>query len=600
MKALGLVLVIAAIAVAAHQLAPGGLDALVPEAQVRPSLVPAKAELPQMVEPSNPGASAGTTRMPGTQPGCSNLPEVRIDLWAWNSQMGAMFANGGPQATEGSLMCQHGVNLRFVRQDDPSKMREDLVAFANKLSQGEAHPTTGVHYVAIMGDGGAAFLKELNDVLGRLGPEYKAKVVGSAGYSWGEDRFMGPPSWKERPESSRGGVVAGVLRDGDWNIAQKWLSENQLCNNPDEHTYDPDCLNWVATPGYVEAAEAYVAGYCEERPVVKSGKRTGKKKKVCVDGVVTWTPGDVTVAHKRGGLVSIVSTKEYRGQMPNIIIGIDKWMKSNPALVEGMLAAIFEGSDRVKSDPAALRRAAEISAAVYKEEDGAYWEKYFHGVVETDKQGLQVELGGSRVNNLADNLYLFGVREFAPDSTNLFAVTYTVFGNIVQAQYPDLLSGFQPADEVLDTAYLEALARRSTVKARPDLPAFAATGQVKQVISQRSWEIDFQSGKAEFTPESQKTLEQLFEQLVIASGTVVELHGCAEGTSNAEADQALPQARALAVKEWLERKSRASFPEGRIRVAAQGSQAQAASCEKSAGKAKKNGVQVLLGSADQP
>ena len=44
----------------------------------------------------------------------------------------------------------------------------------------------------IMGDGSAQFLKGLDDRLGKLGPEYMAVVVGSAGYSCGEDKLMGP------------------------------------------------------------------------------------------------------------------------------------------------------------------------------------------------------------------------------------------------------------------------------------------------------------------------------------------------------------------------------------------------------------------------
>ena len=389
---------------------------------------------------------------------CLAQPEVRMLIWAWNSQMGAMVANGGAQTQKDSLVCRNGVNLRFIRQDDPTKMQEDLITFANDLKSGVAQPAKGAHFVSIMGDGAATFLKGVNDVLGRLGPDYTAKVVGSCGYSRGEDKFMGPPEWKSKPAASAGSLVAGVLRDGDWNIAQRWLGDHGLCNNPDEKTYDPDCMNWVNTSTYIDAAEKYVAGYCETRPIVKKGKRTGETKNVCVNGVVTWTPGDVTVAEKKGGLVSIVSTKEYASQMPNVVIGIDKWMKDNRPTVEGLLGAFFAGADAVKKDPAALKRGAQISADVYKEAgaDAAYWEKYFNVVTVKDKQGLSVELGGSAVSNLEDNLKLFGVG----GGTNLFAATYKAFGDVVVGQYPDLVPSYYPADQVLDTSYLAGLSKR--------------------------------------------------------------------------------------------------------------------------------------------
>jgi hypothetical protein len=388
---------------------------------------------------------------------CTGQPEVRMLIWAWNSQMGAILANGGAQAQKGSLVCKNGVNLKFVRQDDVTKMQEDLIVFANELKGGAAHPTKGAHYVSIMGDGAATFLKGANDVLARLGPEYKAKVIASTGYSRGEDKFMGPPAWKEKPAASAGGLVAGVLRDGDWNIAQRWLGDHGLCNNPDEKTYDPACLNWVNASTYIDAAEKYVAGYCETRPVVKEGKKTGESKNVCVNGVVTWTPGDVTVAEKKGGLVSIVSTREYATQMPEVVIGIDKWMRDNRPNVEGMLKAFFAGAQQVEKDAAALKRAAALSADVYKEAgaDAAYWEKYFRVVTVKDKQGLMVELGGSEVNDLADNLKLFGVG----GGTNFFAATYKAFGDVVVAQYSDLVPSYYPAAEILDTSYLSALAK---------------------------------------------------------------------------------------------------------------------------------------------
>ncbi len=389
--------------------------------------------------------------------GCDKLPEVRFYAWAWNAQMGLMLANGGKQATPTSLMCKNGVNLKIIREDNTDTMAALMVTFAEAVKKGEANPATGAHFVGIMGDGSATFLKGLNDRLAKLGPDYVALVVGSAGYSRGEDKFMGPAAWKKTPAAAKGGLVAGVLRDGDWNIAIKWMGDNKIPNNPDESVYDPDAVNWVNATDYVEAAAKYVSGYCAE---LKNTK-TGKKEKHCVDGAVTWTPGDVTIAENKGGLVSIVSTKEYRTQMPHVIIGNKKWMAANRKLVTGMLAAIFEGADKVKAGDAALQEAAAISAVVYNEKDAAYWAKYFKVTTQKDKTGVEVELGGSAVSNLADNVQLFGLDKGA---TNLFAATYTGFGTVVKSQYPNILPDFYPAAQVTDTSYLEELRKAAPGK----------------------------------------------------------------------------------------------------------------------------------------
>jgi nicotinic acid mononucleotide adenylyltransferase len=95
--------------------------------------------------------------------------------------------------------------------------------------------------------------------------------------------------------------------------------------------------------------------------------------------------------------------------MPNVIIGHKKWMRENRETVKGMLGAIFDAGDRIKKDDGELRRAAAISAVVYGEKDARYWYRYFSIQKQKDKQGLTVELGGSSVNNLADNRELFGL-----------------------------------------------------------------------------------------------------------------------------------------------------------------------------------------------
>jgi OmpA-OmpF porin, OOP family len=595
------VIIVVALLVAAffsvRRFAPGLLDKIVPSAKAREAVVPNKADLPDLPTSAAP-ASNRTVSMPGTGPGCEDKPEVRFYHWAWNSQMGLMFATGGPQSTEGSLMCKNGVNLKFNREDDAGKMQEALIAFATDLQAGQANPKRGTHFVAIMGDGSATFLKGLNDTLKRLGPEYTAKVVGSAGYSRGEDKFMGLPEWKQNPAASKGGLVAGYLRDGDWNIAQKWLGDNGLCNNPDEKTWDPNCLNWVAASDYIDAAEKYVAGYCEDRPVVANGKRTGDTKHVCVNGVVTWTPGDVTVAQKKGGLVSIASTREYSSQMPNVIIGIDKWMKDNRPIVEGMLKALLDGGDAVKNSPQALRKAAEISSVVYKESDSGpdYWEKYFDIVNERDKQGLRVSLGGSAVNNLADDLLLFGL---APGSSNLFAATYSVFGDIVKQQYPDLVPSYYPVNEVLDTSYLQAIAAQAapsqTTIANAERPTFSAAEPVRNVVSRKSWSINFQTGSANLSGDGERQLQQLLRDLLVANATAVEIHGHTDNVGSPQANMQLSESRAFAVKQWLEQQSPANFPEGRVRVFSHGQENPVVPNTSDANKARNRRVEIVIG-----
>ena len=312
------------------------------------------------------------------------------------------------------------------------------------------------------------------------------------------------------------------------------------------------------------------------------------------NGVVTWTPGDVTVAEKKGGLVSIVSTKEYSSQMPNVLIGIDKWMKSNRPAVEGMLESIFAGGDAVKAGPEGLRRAAEISAQVYHEQgaDAAYWEKYFRVVTERDRQGLNVELGGSSVNNLADNELLFGL---TPGSSNLFAATYKVFGDIVVAQYPDLVPSYPAVDRILDTSYVQAIAKRSQRTTAAEKPAFVPGESIKTVVSRRAWQITFDSGQATFTPQAVDQLQQLMRDLLVASSTAVEIHGHTDSLGTPQGNMALSEARAFAVKEWMEAQSSVNFPAGRIRVFSHGQENPVASNATPEGRAQNRRVEIVLG-----
>lgn len=564
------------------------------------SIAPKRTTLADAPTDSRPVASVPFTA-PKTGRATVNAPEVRMLIWAWNAQSGLLLANGGAQTTQGSLMEKHGVNLSVTRQDDVAQMQNSLVEFAKELKSGSPQPRNGAHFVAIMGDGAAAFFGSrkdgLNATLAKLGDEYVAEVVGSAGYSRGEDKFMGLPEWKRNPQSAKGGLVAGYLRDGDWNIAIYWLAQNGLKNNPDEKTWDPDALNWVAADTYIDAAQKYVAGYCETRPVVRDGKPTGEKKNVCVNGVVTWTPGDVIVAEQKGGLVSILSTKENRSQMPNTIIGIRKWNRENRSTVEHFLAAIFEAGDQIKANPEALERAAIISDQVYNEKNTGpdYWVKYFRGVTERDRTGLEVELGGSAVNNLADNEQLFGL---ASGSANLFAATYTTFGDYVVEQYPRLVPNYFPVSDILDTSYVQGAAKLVSTRTEADTARFTQGARIRQedVTGRRNWTINFRSGSAEFDDTARTTLKKLERELAV-NEFYIELHGHTDSDGDDLLNIKLSQARARAVQEYLTGRSSAVFPTERFtQVTGHGEDEPVSDNDTSGGKARNRRVEVVIGS----
>ena len=158
--------------------------------------------------------------------------------------MGYIYANGGVNTTRNSLMEKHGVNLKLIRQDDTGQMQNDLIACAKELHDGADQCSSGTNFVLIMGDGSGQFFAAINPQLKKLDNgrgDYIAQVIGFTGYSRGEDKLMGLPDWKNNPQAAKGSLVAGVLRDGDWNIAMKWAADNQIKNNPDEKT-------WTRTP----------------------------------------------------------------------------------------------------------------------------------------------------------------------------------------------------------------------------------------------------------------------------------------------------------------------------------------------------------------
>lgn len=571
---------------------------IIPIRASKEAAVPLSVELPTAPTTSTSQGPVAKSDLPTSTPTKAAGSFVRVSMYAWTAQLGLAYANGGVKTTVNSPMEKAGVKVQLITQSDLNKSQLAQIAFAEKLAGGDANPAEGVHFVIMMGDGSAQYLAGINKALERLGPEYRAEVVGAVGYSGnqtsGEDACMGPPEWQEDPSQARGQLIAGYLRDGDWNLCLYWAQQNGILNNPDETTLDANAINWLSTDDHLKAAQAYISGYCEDRKIVSQGKIQSGKQNVCVKGVATWTPGDVNIAKQKGGLVKLISTRENAYQMPAVIIGIRKWDVANAKKVEAFLKGAFDGADQVKSFPEALNRAAKAAHEVYGEETPAYWARYYQGVVERDRTNRPIPLGGSRVANLGDNLVLFGLVEGAGDSnSSMWKATYEGFGKIAQQQYPKLVPSFPSAAEATNLQFLQALAEKNP-KAETNLPTFDTPGAITEVITKRNYDIQFATGSAGFTPQALKTLDDIYNQLVIGKLSV-EISGHTDNTGTPAGNISLSQARAQAVEEYLQKRAPALFSTGRVTSKGFGQTKPIADNLTPEGKTKNRRVEIVLG-----
>ena len=559
--------------------------------QNRPKEVTQSVEVGKVILPDAPEASlsgnAVKLPLPSNDPAANGGLQITWERMAWNSQFSAMYANGGVRTTKGSLFDRAKLDVTYIRQDDCNKQMADLAKFASDY---KSNPNTTGVLITFMGDGMPAFMTSLSKELEALGAEYQPIIIPVAhGKSFGEDQVMAPPSWKQDPHNAIGKCVAGVLRDGDINILLKWAGDNGMKVNPDETTYDGNAINLIAANDFLDAPNKYITGYTEKRKIVINGKTTGRDTTVGVDGVATWTPGDVNVATKKGGLVTIANTKQYASQMPNQTIAIKKWAYDHRTDIENMIIALAEAGDQVRSYNEAKEFAAKVSASLYNEQDAAYWLKYYNGVQEKDIQGLKVDLGGSAVFNLADMANTFGLGD---DKIDRYKAVYNTFGNLMVKMYPSMMPTFMPYEKAVDKSFLF-----SVISNHPELMEGKAietkyASEITSEISSKSYSIVFETGSANISPSSFKLLNEIFESAVIAEGLKVGVYGHTDNAGSDAINLPLSEQRANAVRNYLLKKG---LGENRVEAKGFGSAKPIADNSTEAGKSKNRRVEIVLG-----
>ncbi|AEW02090.1 hypothetical protein A4D02_08735 [Niastella koreensis] len=559
--------------------------------QNRPKVVNDSIEVGKVALPDAPDASlqgnAVQLPLPGDEPAVNGGTSITWERMAWNSQFSGMYANGGVRTTKGSLFDKAHLDVTYIRQDDCNKQMADLVKFANEY---KTNPNAAGVLITFMGDGMPAFMTSLAKELEPLGAEYQPIIIPvTHGKSFGEDQVMGPLAWKQDPKNAIGKCVVGVLRDGDVNILLKWAGDNGLKVNPDETTYDGNAINLIAANDFLDAPNKYITGYTEKRKLIVNGKTTGTDTTVGVDGVATWTPGDVNVATKKGGLVTIASTRQYASQMSNQTIAIKRWANDHRTGIENMIIALAQAGDQVRSFNDAKKFAAEVSTKLYQEQTADYWLKYYNGVEEKDIQGLKVNLGGSAVFNLNDMANTYGLGD---DKVDRYKAVYNTFGNLMVKMYPNILPGFLPYEKAVDKSFLF-----SVISNHPELLQGKAieakyADQITAAISSKSYKIEFETGSANIKPGSYQLLDEIFESAVVAEGLKLGVYGHTDNQGSNDINVPLSQKRAEAVRSYLLKKG---LKQSQIEAKGYGSEKPIADNSTEAGRSKNRRVEIVLG-----
>jgi outer membrane protein OmpA-like peptidoglycan-associated protein len=501
---------------------------------------------------------------------------LRVKTIPWNGTLGLMHAQAS------GAFRAHNLNVDIKREDDYSKMIADMAAFAKD-------PTQGVHFTVIMGDGLPAYIIGLNEALKPFGQQ--AEMIAGIGYSRGEDKCVIADE-----ANPRGALIAGVLGDGDINICIKYAADNAIPINANPKTYDPDAMNFMGTGSFVEADEKFISsarnnykgGACEERKNTK----TGDKQTVCVTGSATWTPGDVkdfSELKKLGKSLRVIgSTKEYAWQMPAAIIGNKTWMANNRPTVEAFLASILESGEKVRGDNQALMVASAEQAKVIGEQDASYWAEMFKGTTDVSPNGKTIQLGGSTTNGLSDAAFMFGLN----GADDLYSKVYNVYGKISVKYFPDLMpGGLRPYGDVVNKSFIQALLAKATNVAQVDKPVYSST--TTETFAAKSYAIEFETGKATFSPSAVKVLNDLLDQAAVTTLNV-QINGHTDNTGDSGTNIGLSKDRAEAVKNFLMKNAPSTFTAERVQTRGYGDTQPIADNNTVAGKAKNRRVEVIL------
>lgn len=520
----------------------------------------------------------------------------RIGMYAWSAQFGLMAANGGEYTTKGSFMEKNNVNLQLVRQDWLSELSNGLLLFADEYSSGQRYPRNQKAFTGIitMGDGAPYVISSIQKALDdKYSGKYHVQAIAAIGMSDGEDKVIGPLEWKDNPETARGSLISVVIGDGDWVVLCNWAAINNIPINPDASTYDEEAINLYASENddFVNSAKELIksqtGNFTVTLNVKKDGKVTSETVSKKIDGCATWAPADALALKELAprGFVDVISTREFRNQMPTTLYVIKEWAERNQEEVTNMLTAIYSAGNQIKQYPEWEKFASECATRVYKSESPDFWRSIYKGYQLTGSHG-SVNVGGSRVFNLADARQYYGL----DGSGDKYETVYNQVGKYIVGLNPmnfnSLVGDVVPYTEAVNLTYVNG------VKGINEgyIEEYNYEKEATTTISKGNFNIEFATGSSNIVDYSD--LNSIYSILVQAEGTKVSIIGHTDNVGIDATNHPLSLDRAQAVASYL--KSKGISPMRIQTVNGMGSYAPIADNNTQSGRRKNRRVEISL------
>lgn len=481
---------------------------------------------------------------------------IRIAEYAWNGNSAMIAANGGPRTTEGSLMEANNVNLEIVRQDMLGGLRDMQIKFVEEFDKGATYPQSDKSAVAvsIMGDGVPFYItttqKILDDKFGA--GKYHVQAIAAYGLSYGEDKLIGPKKWRDNPQTMKGALISSVIGDGDWVVACNFAFANKIPVNPDPTTYDANALNFVPSQDddYINSVKELIKsqknGFKIPLDVVKDGKRTGEKISKTIDGATTWTPGDKLAFDALDGFTDVASTKDFVNQMATTLVIVKEWALQHDKEVINLLKSTYVAANQIKQYDEWAVKASEAVSKTYDLETPKYWYDMFKGQ-KGSKGGLEYNVGGTRVFNLADALQYYGIS----DGKNRYEAVYNQVSHYLTDLNPSGFNesnknGVVPFEDAFNSYFIKSITNIDGGK----IEKISYTAEKTTVLATGQWNINFQTGSSNIQG-SEKDLETIYNLLVQSEESKLKIIGYTDNVGNSESNVALSKGRANSVVQYL-------------------------------------------------